>query len=39
MNRDDQLRELRMNAASWPPLALVYAALVVGLVLSGMAIT
>ena len=39
MTRDEQIREFRMNAASWPPVAVIYAILVGALILSGMAIT
>ncbi len=39
MNRDDMIREYRMNAASWPALLVVYGILVGGLLLSAMAIT
>jgi hypothetical protein len=39
MNRDQLIRERRLNAASWPGLAVMYGLLVGALVASGMAIT
>ena len=39
MDRDRMIREYRMNAASWPGLAVMYGLVIAALVLSGMAIT